>query len=212
MEISPLAFDGAYLIKPVVYPDDRGEFAELFSQPAFQAAIGHPLTVAQLNYSMSVRGTIRGIHAVALPPGQSRYISCVSGAVIDIVVDVRVGSPTFGESISVVLDAGDRHLLYLAEGHGHGFAPLTDEAAVVYMCSTSYSPRQQVIVNPLDPELALPWPEAGESLLSVKDRHAPTLRDAAALGILPGYAECRERYRQLCRAGAGEPQPQGASR
>lgn len=212
MEISPLAFDGVYLIKPAVFPDERGEFAELFSQPAFREAVGHPLTVEQVNCSTSVRGTIRGIHAVALPPGQSRYISCVSGAVIDIVVDIRAGSPTFGESISVVLDAGRRHLLYLAEGHGHGFAPLTDEAAVVYMCSSTYSPTQQVIVNPLDPELALPWPQASEPLLSEKDRRAPTLREAMAQGVLPSYAECREWHQRLCLAGMGEPQSQGASR
>jgi dTDP-4-dehydrorhamnose 3,5-epimerase len=149
---------------------------ELFSQPAFARAVGHELTVAQLNCSTSRRGTIRGIHAAALPPGQSRYIACVSGAVTDIVVDIRLGSPTFGEHVAVTLDARDREVLYLAEGHGHGFAPLTNEATVVYLCSSLHAPDRQITVNALDPELALPWPPANTIIMSEKDRNAPTLR------------------------------------
>jgi dTDP-4-dehydrorhamnose 3,5-epimerase len=217
MEIRQLTFDGTYLIKPKIYPDDRGLFTELFSQPEFEQAIGHPLNVAQLNCSSSRRGTIRGIHAVALPPGQSRYISCVRGAVIDIVVDIRVGSPTFGESFSVVLDDSDRDILYLAEGHGHGFAPLTDEATVVYFCSSTYSPGQAIMVNPLDPMLSLPWPTAEPMIVSEKDRNAPTLRAALEMGILPSYDECRARYFELRGIQPPVPVskvvvPQGASR
>jgi dTDP-4-dehydrorhamnose 3,5-epimerase len=202
MEIRQLAFDGVYLIRPDIYPDNRGQFLELFSQGEFQRAVGHPLTVAQVNCSLSLRGTIRGLHAVALPPGQSRYIACVSGAVIDIVVDIRVGSPTFGQHIPVTLDASAREMLYLAEGHGHGFAPLTDEATVVYMCSSAYAPEQLVLVNPLDQELALPWPESEPVMMSEKDRQSPTLREAAARGTLPVYSECQARYAELCAAGS----------
>ncbi len=200
MQISPLAFDGVHLIKPELYADNRGLFFELFSQPVFQQVVGHQLTIAQANCSLSRRGTIRGIHAAALPPGQSRYIACVVGAITDIVVDIRLGSPTFGEHISVVLDAADRDILYLAEGHGHGFAPLTDEATVVYMCSSINAPEKQILVNPLDPELALPWPRVGKTVISEKDRRAPTLRAARERGVLPSYAECQARYKELCGA------------
>ena len=217
MEISQLSFDGVYLIKPDIYPDDRGSFSEVFSQPAFQQAIGHRLAVAQVNCSSSRRGTVRGIHAVSLPPGQSRYITCVSGAIIDIVVDIRVGSPTFGEHIPVRLDAADRDVLYLAEGHGHGFAPLTDEATVMYLCSSTNSPEKLVLVNPLDPELALPWPETEKTIISEKDRCAPTLREARDLGTLPDYAQCRAWHEELRAAEPGELglrdlEPRGAGR
>lgn len=204
MQISQLSIDGVYLIKPVAYADDRGAFLELFSQSAFARAVGHELTVTQLNCSTSRRGTIRGIHAVALPPGQSRYIACVSGAVTDIVVDIRLGSPTFGEHIAVTLDARDREVLYLAEGHGHGFAPLTDEATVVYLCSSLHAPDRQIAVNALDPELALPWPPADTIIMSEKDRNAPTLRAAEQLGILPDYAQSRALFDDLCAAEARE--------
>jgi dTDP-4-dehydrorhamnose 3,5-epimerase len=197
MKISQLAIDGAYLIKPDLHEDKRGIFLELFSQRVFQDAVGHPLGVTQLNCSLSRHGTIRGIHAVAMPPGQSRYIACVAGAITDIVVDIRVGSPTFGEHIPVTLDAESREILYLAEGQGHGFAPLTDEATVIYMCSSMHAPDKQIMVNALDPALALPWPQADKQLMSEKDRNAPTLRDAQTLGLLPDYTECRSWYAEL---------------
>lgn len=198
MWIEALGIDGAFLIKPNVFPDERGEFLETFSEPAFREAVGHPLRVAQVNCSRSRRGTIRGIHAFALPPGQSRYISCVRGEIVDVVVDIRVGSPTFGEWEPVRLDDRNRHGLYLAEGHGHAFAPLTDEATVVYLCSSTYAPEKEILVDPLDPELGLPWPQERERFLSDKDRNAPSLREALERGILPDYAECRARYEELC--------------
>ncbi|MFG1706565.1 dTDP-4-dehydrorhamnose 3,5-epimerase family protein [Nonomuraea sp. M3C6] len=199
MQIEPLGIDGAFLIKPEIFPDHRGEFLEVFSEPAFREVVGHPLKVAQVNCSRSLRGTIRGIHAFGLPPGQSRYITCPHGEILDIVVDIRVGSPTFGEWEAVRLDDRSRHGLYLAEGHAHAFAPLTDEATVVYLVSSTYAPQKELLVDPYDPELALPWPQAPERLLSEKDSKAPSLREALRLGVLPDYAECRARHEELCR-------------
>jgi dTDP-4-dehydrorhamnose 3,5-epimerase len=200
MQIRQLAFDGVYIVSPTISSDDRGVFLELFSQPVFQQVVGHQLSVAQINCALSRRGSIRGIHSTALPPGQSKYIACISGAIIDIVVDIRVGSPTYGESISVQLDAEKRQVLYLAEGHGHGIAPLTEEATFVYLCSSTYSPDQQIVINPLDPELALPWPPAEKFTLSEQDKNAPTLSQAKRLGILPAYSDCLARYNEFCAA------------
>ncbi|PRY01757.1 dTDP-4-dehydrorhamnose 3,5-epimerase family protein [Allonocardiopsis opalescens] len=195
MRVRQLGLDGSYVFEPKVFPDDRGLFLEVFSQPAFREALGHPLDVAQVNCSTSRRGTIRGIHAVALP-GQARYATCVSGAIVDIVVDVRLGSPTFGRYEPVELTEDNRHVLYMGEGVAHGFAPLTDEATVVYLCSNTWNRDTEIRVHPLDPELALPWPDA-EPILSAEDRAAPSLREAERLGTLPDYAACQARYAEL---------------
>jgi dTDP-4-dehydrorhamnose 3,5-epimerase len=196
MQLHRLDVDGAFLADPVIYPDDRGHFLELFSQPAFQRDVGHELNVAQVNCSLSRRGTIRGLHAVALP-SQARYVTCPQGGIIDIVVDIRLGSPTYGEYVAAELTETNRRALYLAEGLAHGFAPLTDEATVVYLCSSTWAPGREVQINALDPELNLPWPVTPEPLMSEKDRAAPTLREAAERGLLPDYRDCRELYARL---------------
>lgn len=196
MQLNRLAVDGAFLATPDIHPDDRGHFLEMFSQPAFKREVGHELNVAQVNCSLSRRGTIRGLHAVALP-SQARYVTCPQGSIIDIVVDIRLGSPTYGEYVAVELSAENRQALYLAEGLAHGFAPLTDEATVVYLCSTTWAPGREVQINALDPELNLPWPATPEPLMSPKDRDAPTLKEAAERGLLPAYSECQELYARL---------------
>ncbi|MEE3921317.1 dTDP-4-dehydrorhamnose 3,5-epimerase family protein [Micromonospora sp. BRA006-A] len=139
-----------------MFPDRRGLFLEIFNQPDFADAVGHPFEMAQVNCSSSRRGTVRGLHGVAIPPGQARYATCVRGAIVDIVVDTRIGSPTFGEHVPVRLDDEERQALYLAEGLVHGFAPLTDEATVVYLCSSTYDPAASFQIDPFDPALACP--------------------------------------------------------
>lgn len=206
MQIHPLKVDGSFLVEPKIFPDDRGVFLEAFSQSAFEKAVGHPLSVAQVNCSVSRRGTIRGLHANGLP-GQARYMTCPVGAIVDIVVDIRVGSPTYGEHVAVELSQDNRHALYLAEGLAHGFAPLTERATVVYLCSSSWSPDTSIQINPLDPDLALPWPAETEPLLSEKDRLAPSFREVEKLGVLPLYSECLDSYAvhalDAAHAGAG---------
>ncbi|MEU4510440.1 dTDP-4-dehydrorhamnose 3,5-epimerase [Nonomuraea wenchangensis] len=196
MRIRELGIGGAFLVEPKVFPDSRGLFLEVFKQPAFTEAVGHPLSVAQVNCSVSTIGTIRGLHAIHLP-GQARYVSCPSGAVRDIVVDIRVGSPTYGRHVVAELSEDNRHALYLAEGLAHGFAPLTEQATVFYLCSNTWSPESSFEVNPLDPDLDLPWPRDREPVLSDKDRAAPSLKEAERLGILPSYADCLARYAEL---------------
>ena len=145
----------------------------------------------QANCSVSARGIVRGIHFADVPPGQAKYVTCVSGRVLDVIVDIRVGSPTFGSWTSVVLDSQSRRAVYLAEGLGHGFASLQDESTVVYLWSEGYDPRREREIHPLDPALGIDW-QIEEPQLSAKDAAAPTLAEASAQGILPHAATCRE--------------------
>ena len=188
MNIEELGIEGVHLVKPRVFGDPRGAFLELFVGHRLSEATGRPMEVAQVNCSVSRRGTIRGIHLTALPPGEAKYVTCVSGAIVDVVVDVRLGSPTYGESVAIPLDAEQRHAVYIAEGLGHGFAAVSDTAVVTYLCDSAYTPGKAISINPLDPRLALPWPALDEVVLSDKDRAAPTLAETEALGVLPVYS------------------------
>jgi len=191
VRVEPLAVPGAFALTPTVYADDRGSFLEWYRHEALTEAVGHRLTVAQANASTSRRGVIRGVHYADVPPGQAKYVTCVRGAVLDVVVDLRVGSPTFGAHAAVRLDDETRVAVYLAEGLGHAFCALSDDATVVYLCSSVYTPGAEHGVDPLDPALGLPWPADLEPVLSDKDEAAPTLAQALAAGALPRYADCR---------------------
>jgi dTDP-4-dehydrorhamnose 3,5-epimerase len=193
MQIRPLAVPGAWEATPRQFADDRGVFLEWFTAASFEGAAGHRFDLAQANVSVSSRGVLRGIHVADVPPGQAKYVTCVAGAVLDVVVDLRVGSPTFGTWDSTVLDAVDRRAVYLSEGLGHGFVALEDSSTVVYLCSEPYAPAREHEVHPLDPELGIDWPGGMELLLSPKDAAAPTLAEARERGLLPSW-EATEEY------------------
>ncbi|OIJ63952.1 dTDP-4-dehydrorhamnose 3,5-epimerase [Streptomyces mangrovisoli] len=186
----PLGIEGAWVLEPKVFPDERGSFHEWFQGPGFREATGHDLDLAQANCSVSKRGTLRGIHFADVPPGQAKYVTCVRGAVLDVVVDIRVGSPTYRQWEAVRLDDRTHAAVHLSEGLGHAFLALTDEATVVYLCSQGYAPEREHGVHPLDPDLAIEWPPGVEPLLSPKDAQAPTLADAERRGLLPAYEDC----------------------
>ena len=163
--------------------------------------VGHPLDLRQGNASVSRRGVARGIHFADVPRGQAKYVTVNRGAVIDYVVDIRVGSPSFGQWEAVQLDADDRRALYLSEGLGHCFVSLEEETSVSYLVSDVYSPAHEHGIDPLDPEIGLEFPfPLGELLLSPKDTEAPTLSEAAAAGSLPVWADVREFYRTLAQS------------
>jgi dTDP-4-dehydrorhamnose 3,5-epimerase len=185
MIIRELCVRGAFEFTPTKFPDDRGTFLELFKADEFTATIGHPLDLQQANCSVSRRGVVRGIHFSDVPPGQAKYVTCVRGSILDVVVDIRVGSPTFGQHETVRLDDTDRRAVYLSEGLGHGFVSLEDETTVVYLCSTGYAPAREHGINPFDPELAISWPRDVELIVSAKDEQAPSLATAGKLGLLP---------------------------
>lgn len=202
MRARTLAVPHAVEFTPPVFPDQRGLFTAPFQEPAFVEAVGHLLTVAQTNHSVSRRGTIRGIHFTDVPPGQGKYVYCPQGALLDVVVDLRVGSPAFGAWDAVRLDSETYRAVYVPEGVGHGFIALEDDTVASYLCSTPYNPPAEHGVAPLDPDLGLPWPDDVEFVLSDKDRTAPSLADARSAGLLPGYDTCLARYAEL-RAPAG---------
>ena len=192
MKAYALPIDGAWVFEPTVFPDRRGTFAAPFQGASFREALGFDLAVAQVNHSVSARGVIRGIHFADVPPGQAKYVYCARGALLDVVVDVRAGSPTFGTFEVVELDARSYRAVYLAEGLGHAFVALEDDTVMTYLCSTPYSPGAEHGVSPLDSALSLPWPEDIEPVLSEKDAAAPTLAQAAKSGTLPRFAACTE--------------------
>ena len=189
MQVRPLSVPGAVEVTPRQHHDDRGVFLEWFKDLPFVGATGHPFTLAQANMSVSRRGTLRGIHVADVPPGQAKYVTCVAGSVRDVVVDLRVGSPTFGLWDAVLLDSVDRRAVYLPEGVGHGFTALSEDATVVYLCSEGYAPGREHVVDPFDVDLGVDWgrPRA-ELVLSDRDATAPSL--AAAMDSLPTLAAC----------------------
>jgi dTDP-4-dehydrorhamnose 3,5-epimerase len=193
-----LRIDGAWMLEPKLFPDERGNFHEWFKAPEFAGTIGHDFRMAQANCSISVRGAIRGIHYADVPPSQAKHIKCVRGAILDIIVDIRVGSPTFGRWESVRLDDQTHRAVYIAEGLGHAFMALTDDATVVYLCSEAYAPAREHGIHPLDPQLAIDWPADIEPLLSPKDAAAPTLAEAYERDLLPSYQDCTAFYAKLC--------------
>ncbi|MCF8569120.1 dTDP-4-dehydrorhamnose 3,5-epimerase [Gordonia sp. HY002] len=191
MQVRSLSIDGAWEFTPVQHGDDRGVFLEAFKADVLAETIGHRFELAQVNTSVSAAGVLRGIHFADVPPGQAKYVTCTVGAIVDVIVDIRDGSPTFGQWDAVLLDDRDRRAVYLSEGLGHGFCSLQDGSTVTYLCSTGYRPTAEHGVNPLDEDLGIEWPTLArdgtplEYELSAKDVAAPSLAQALADGLLP---------------------------
>lgn len=202
MQIRELSILDSYEVTPVQRADDRGSFLEWYRFDLMEQEVGHSLNLMQGNTSVSKKGVVRGIHFADIPPGQAKYVTTVHGAVLDFVIDIRLGSPTFGQWDSVLLDDVDRKAIYLGEGLGHAFVALTENATVSYLVSDTYNPSREHGLNPLDSEIGLIFPkEVGELLLSPKDSEAPSLADAAAQGLLPGWDEARAFYDSLNTGG-----------
>ena len=194
MKVRELTIPDAYEISTDVFRDDRGLFVNPFRGDLLADALGRPLPVVQTNHSASRRGAVRGVHFALLPPGQAKYVYVPRGAVLDIVVDIRVGSPTYGRHEAVRLDDRDFTAVFLSEGLGHCAVALEDDTVLSYLCSTPYDPAREKGVDPLDPALELPIPADLVPLLSPKDTTAPTLAEAREQGLLPTYEDCRAFY------------------
>lgn len=190
MQVEQMSIPGAWVFTPQIHWDRRGAFLEWFRGSDFEEATGQRFELAQANCSISARGVVRGVHLTRVPPGQGKFVTCVAGAVNDVVVDLRIGSPTYGSWDSVRLDQTSRRAVYIAPGLGHGFCALEDHSIVVYMCDTAYDAAQEVCVQPLDPGLAIDWGLSDvPAVLSVKDQEAPSLEEAEGLGLLPSRLE-----------------------
>ena len=193
MQVRELDVPGAWEVTPKQFGDPRGVFLEWFKTGPFQDAAGHALVLRQANLSVSAAGVVRGIHFADVPPGQAKYVTCAKGAVLDVAVDIRVGSPTFGRWDAVLLDDVDRRAIYLSEGLGHAFMSLEDGSTVMYLCSTEYAAGREHGVHPLDPDIAIDWPTTGRDgspltpVLSDKDAAAPSLAEAQRTGLLPEW-------------------------
>ncbi|MGW0591226.1 dTDP-4-dehydrorhamnose 3,5-epimerase family protein [Streptosporangium sp. NPDC002607] len=200
MKSRALAVTGAFEFTPEVFPDERGLFVSPFQEAAFVEAVGHPLfPVAQTSQSASVRGVLRGIHFTLAPPGTAKYVHCTRGSALDIVVDLRVGSPTFGEWDQVVLTGESFRSVYFPPGLGHAFVALEDGTVMSYLLSQRYRKENELALSALDPEIGLRLPEDLAPIQSERDREAPTLAKARALDMLPDYKEClriEETFRQ----------------
>jgi len=189
MGVRELDIAGAWEITPQLHADSRGLFFEWLTDRAFAGFAGHRLDVRQANCSTSGAGVLRGLHFAQLPPSQAKYVTCLSGSVFDVVVDIRVGSPTFGRWDSVLLDDRDHRTIYISEGLAHGFLALQDNSTVMYLCSAEYNPQREHTIAPTDPALAIDWPSGHELVLSDRDAAAPTLDEVRAAGLLPTWEE-----------------------
>lgn len=197
MQFTELKVPGAWSVETRQARDPRGVFLEQYKAELLEQVTGRRLDLAQANLSVSRRGVLRGLHFADTPPGQAKYVVCVAGAVLDVVVDVRVGSATFGSWDAVGLDDVDRRAVFVSEGLGHAFMALSENAAVSYLCSTGYAPGREHGVHPLDPEIGIGWPADVPPLLSDKDAAAPTLAQARDQGLLPSIQDCLATYASL---------------
>lgn len=186
MELTPLGIDGVWLAESPVWSDNRGFFREWFKSEDVKAAIGSDFGIEQANFSLSSAGTLRGIHYSIAPRGQAKWITCVSGSIQDVIVDIRSDSKTFGQWIEVELMGDSGKAVLISEGLGHGFLALEDNTAVAYLVSTPFSPTDEFEVNPLDEKIGIKWGmDLGSLKISGKDRTAPTLAERLAEGKLP---------------------------
>jgi dTDP-4-dehydrorhamnose 3,5-epimerase len=165
-----------WLITSQEFTDERGSFREWVPNSALQEMFGANFETAQANYSVSKKGTIRGIHYSLAPVGQAKLVTCLSGAIYDVVVDLREDSATFKKWIGIELSAGNAKSVYIGPGLGHAFLAL-EEAGVSYLLSSPFNPASEYGINPFDSDLEITWPE-GSYLLSDKDKNSPTLQFA----------------------------------
>jgi dTDP-4-dehydrorhamnose 3,5-epimerase/epimerase EvaD len=198
VQVHKLGIEGAYEFTPPVYQDDRGLFSSPYQGTAFTEALGRPLfPVKDISHNLSARGVLRGIHYTATPPGRAKYVYCPYGRVQDFLIDLRVGSPTFGQWEATEISGEDCRALYIPVGVGHAFLSLQDDSMVVYVMSEGYIPENEHAISPLDPELGLPLTADLMAAQSQRDLSAPTLAEARERGLLPTYEACQEVEAQL---------------
>ena len=181
MERLPTRLEGPVLLAPTVHGDERGFFVETFRADAWSAE-GVPTDFVQDNHSRSRRGTVRGIH-FQTHPGQGKLVRAARGKVLDVIVDLRRGSPAFGQWEAFELDDEHGHQLYVPVGFGHGFCVLSETADFVYKCTNYYDPATEAGIRFDDPEVGIEWPSEVELLYSQRDAGAPSLAEVA--GSLP---------------------------
>jgi dTDP-4-dehydrorhamnose 3,5-epimerase len=178
MKLIPLEVDGVWLAESPVWSDDRGFFREWYKSTDVKNATGRDFGIEQANISLSSRGTLRGIHYSIAPRGQAKWITCVSGSIKDVIVDIRPESRTIGKWIDVELKGDSGKSIFISEGLGHGFLALEENTLVSYLVSSPYSPDHEFAINPIDEELKIEWGMNISKLkISDKDRYAPSFSE-----------------------------------
>jgi dTDP-4-dehydrorhamnose 3,5-epimerase len=186
MELTPLGIEGAWLVQSPVWKDNRGSFREWFKAEDINSVTGREFAVEQANISLSSKGTLRGIHYSIAPCGQAKWITCVSGAIQDVIVDIRSDSRTFGQWVDIELRSDSGKAIFISEGLGHGFLALENNTTVAYLISTPFSPDHEFEINPLDQKIGIKWGiEVRDLKISNKDKAAPTLAERLAECKLP---------------------------
>lgn len=177
MEVTKTSIDGLLVLRPRVFRDQRGYFFESFSQREFDEKVA-PIRFVQDNESMSQRGVVRGLHYQRAPYTQTKLVRCVRGAVLDVAVDIRQGSPTYGQHVAVELTEENQLQFFIPKGFAHGFAVLSETAVFEYKCDEFYHPESEAGVSIMDPSLGIDWrTPLAEAILSEKDTRLPLLRD-----------------------------------
>ena len=191
-----LKIKGSWEISLEQFVDNRGTFFESFRLNAIENIIGRKFVIKQSNTSVSKAGSIRGIHFAQLPSGQAKYIQCQKGTILDFVIDVRVGSPTFAQHVCIELDGKKPKAVFIEEGLAHAFIALEDETVVTYLVNQYYDPSNEKSINPLDTEISINWGNLNNSI-SEKDKNAKTLSEIQKLGHLPIYEDCLKLIKTL---------------
>ena len=191
MKTTPLSIDGSWKIDFQRFDDNRGYFYESFKEEDFKTHIGRNFKIKQTNTSSSSKGSVRGIHFAMVPPSQAKLVQCQRGSIRDYVIDIRVGSPTFGKFEVVELGENSASAVFIEEGLAHAFVALENHTVVTYYVNEKYNPEREKGINPFDKILNVKWPDL-ELIISEKDKQAISLDESKAQGLLPNYDECKK--------------------
>ena len=196
MKAQPLKISGSWKIEFQKFDDSRGFFYESFKEEDFKKLIGRNLSIKQTNTSSSSKGSVRGIHYALVPPSQAKLVQCQRGSIKDYVIDIRVGSPTFGQSEEIELNEISASAIFIEEGLAHAFVALENQTVVTYFVTEKYNPEREKGINPFDKTLNVKWPEI-ELILSDKDKQAISLEESKSKGLLPSFDECKKFIKSL---------------
>jgi dTDP-4-dehydrorhamnose 3,5-epimerase len=196
MNVTPLNIDGSWIIELKKFEDSRGFFYESFRDEIAKKYFGRELNVKQSNTSVSKKGSVRGVHYALLPPSQAKYVQCQKGSIIDYVIDIRLGSPTFSQFVEVELNATNPQAIFIEEGLAHAFVAMEDETVVTYFVSENYNPEREKGINPFDSDLNIKWPDINLEL-SDKDKLAISLKEAQVQNLLPMFDDCKKFIKSL---------------